>query len=111
MDTVENTTDTDIQHVDEEEDNTEITEIENRPSTSTAPPQPRAPRNEKQSPFPKKRRVNDLEAKFLNVQQVCLQKSPSKESTAIPSDPDEMFLLSQMFLIKNMSPANKMDFF
>lgn len=40
MDTVENTTDTDIQLVDEEKDNTEITEIENRPCTSTAPPQP-----------------------------------------------------------------------
>lgn len=66
------------------------------------------PQNEKQSPFPKKRRVDNFEAKFLNVQQVGLQKSRPKESTAI-SDSDEMFLLSQMFLIKNMSPANKMD--
>lgn len=108
-DAVENTTDTDIQPV-KEEDNTEITEVKNRPSTSIAHPQPRAPRNGKQSPFPEKWRVDDFEAKFLNVLQAGLQKSPLKESTSSAYDPDEMFLFSQLPLIKNMSPADKMDF-
>lgn len=59
------------------------------------------------SRLPKKRRQDQFEKDIINVLKSNVQPAPRLE---LETDPDEMFLLSQLPAIKQLSQSEKMDF-
>nr|XP_014273858.1 uncharacterized protein LOC106679298 isoform X2 [Halyomorpha halys] len=90
----------------QEDVETESTAVQS--TSSTAPFLSGITQREKHSQLPKKRKQDEFEKSVLDVLKLGLQQLQPKEPKK--NDPDEMFLLSQLPLIKNFDPADKMDF-
>lgn len=63
----------------------------------------------KRSRLANKRKGNQFESEVINVLKVNAENL-AKCSQSQPKDPDEMFLLSQLPLIKTLNPSQKVDF-